>query len=345
MAKKKLKIAFLNITQGRINRGGEVFVKELARRLSKNHSVDIISGQKTLPKRWPVLWRFFVDPQGLLIAVFTIKNLPQIWKKKYDFVIPVDGGWQPALVRLTTWAYGGKMVISGQSGIGWDDRNNLWSFPDHFVAISSKAVGWAKKANPLRRGVVYIPNGVDLKKFNSKGPKHKTKLKPPIVLCAGALVSEKRIELTIKAVSKLENVSLLIAGDGPLKEKIITLGKKLFKNKFELISVNHNQMPGVYRSADLFTFTPAHSEAFGIVYIEALAANLPVVAIDDPQRREIIGNAGSFVKNPKDHNKYANILQKALQTNWGNKPRRQAEKFSWDKIAVKYEHLFSNIIK
>ena len=57
--------------------------------------------------------------------------------KKYDIVIPVDGGWEPAFIRIATWIYGGKMVISGQSGKGWDDRNNLWSFPNVFISISS----------------------------------------------------------------------------------------------------------------------------------------------------------------------------------------------------------------
>ncbi len=53
-------------------------------------------------------------------------------------VIPVNGGWMPAILRIVTWLYGGKLVISGQSGIGWDDRNNLWCFPDvllHFLLM------------------------------------------------------------------------------------------------------------------------------------------------------------------------------------------------------------------
>ena len=49
--------------------------------------------------------------------------------EKYDVVVPLNGGWQPALLRIITWVYGGKVVISGQAGMGWDDRNNLWCFP------------------------------------------------------------------------------------------------------------------------------------------------------------------------------------------------------------------------
>ena len=59
--------------------------------------------------------------------------------------------------------------------------------------------------------------------------------------------------------------------------------------------------------------------------VEAMASGLPVVATDDPIRREIVGDAGLFV-DPTDTNKFANTIEKALNTNWGEKPRKQAEK-------------------
>ncbi len=98
----------------------------------------------------------------------------------------------------------------------------------------------------------------------------------------------------------------------------------------------------MYRSADLFTFSTVPWESFGIVLVEAMASGLPVVATDDPIRREIVGDAGLFV-DPIDTDAYAAAIQKALDTDWGNKPRLQAEKFSWDKIAKQYETLFNSL--
>ena len=79
-------------------------------------------------------------------------------------------------------------------------------------------------------------------------------------------------------------------------------------------------------------------EAFGIVYVEAMASGLPVVATDDENRREIIGDAGLFV-DPENIEEYAQTLGKALKTDFGEKPRQQAKKFSWDKIASQYEQI------
>ena len=338
-----MKIAFLNIYQNRVERGVETFVSEVSSRLSKNYQVKVLAGGKKPQRRWPILWRAFLDPHGVQGFFWTLKLIPKIWRERFDIVIPVNGGWQSALVRFITWLYGGKMVISGQSGKGWDDRNNLWSLPDAFIALSTQAKNWAKKAMPLVK-VRYIPNGVDTKKFRKDGPKFKTNLKRPIVLCAGALEPTKRLHLAIKAVAKLKNISLLVAGDGDLKEDIKKLGKELMGDRFSLVKIPFEDMPKAYRAADVFTIPSASYYAFEIVLVEAMASGLPVVANEDPIRREIVGDAGILV-DPTNTEEYARVLKRALGIDWDDNPRTQAKKFDWDKIAEKYEELFKKLTK
>ena len=163
-------------------------------------------------------------------------------------------------------------------------------------------------------------------------------------MSVGAFTEQKRHNLVIKAVSKLDNVNLIIAGGGgDKKEDIKILGEKLLgKDRFELFQVDHNKMPEIYQRADAFTLASKPYESFGIVLVEAMASGLPVVATDDPIRREIVGDAGLFV-DPENVEEYASTLEKALSINWGDKPRRQAVKFDWDKIAESYEKLFEDI--
>ncbi len=166
------------------------------------------------------------------------------------------------------------------------------------LLLSSKALGWARKVNPFVKSI-YIPNGVDLERFKSKsrGIGNRTKT----ILCVGAATEQKRLDLVIKAVAKLENVNLLIAaGGGDKTEEIKRMGTETLRGKFEMISVPFEKMPEVYRSADIFTLPSASSESFGNVLVEAMASGLPVVATDDPVRREIVGEAGLFT-DPNQH--------------------------------------------
>lgn len=339
-----MKIAFLSLYYGGSNRGAETFVSELSSRLGKNNSVDILSGNSKKLANWPVLWRFFLDPQGIGVFLFTLKNLGRIWKEKYDVVIPMDGGWQALIIRKLTWLYGGKVVISGQSGKGWFDRVNILSCPNAFVSLSQWSQKKLKWMNPFIN-YKYIPNGVDLDKFKSKGQSFQTKLRKPIVLAVGAFTDQKRMDLAIKAVSKLTNTSLLIVGSvGSLKSKLETDGKEMLGDRFQILSVPFERMPEIYRTANIFTLPSTSSEAFGNVLVEAMASGLPVVAIDDPIRKEIVGDAGILV-DPTNMEEYVEALQKTLESDWGDKPRLQAEKFSWDKIAEQYEELFKNLLK
>lgn len=304
-----MKILIINKYQNKVNRGAETYVFELSNRLANNHEVDVLNN----------------------INLF----------KRYDLIIPTNGRMQVFLVRLLTWLTNSKMIVSGQSGIGLDDRLNLYSFPDYFIPLTNFAKKWADRINPFVNKVV-IPNGVDLKKFNSKKTNSKNTIKT--VLAVGAFTKEKRHELTIDAVSRTKNTKLIIAGGGgDRKKEIIDYGtSKLGKERFEVLSVSHSQMPEIYKRADLFVFPTVPWESFGIVMLEALASNLPVVATDDPIRREIVGDAGLFV-DPTNADSFANTINEALKTNWGDKPRKQAEKFSWDIIAKKYEDLFKSL--
>lgn len=310
-----IRIAFLNKYQNKVNRGAETFVAELSKRLSKNNEVDILSDI----------------------------NYLDLIKNRYDIVVPTNGRAQAFFVRIITWITRSKMVISGQSGAGLDDRLNLYSQPDIFVGLTKHQSNWAKKINPLVK-IETIPNGVDLKQFTINNSQFKNKVN--IVLSVGAFTKEKRHDLTINAVSKLNNTKLIIIGSGgDLKDEIYESGIKILGEEcFEILSVNHKEMPKFYKFANVLAFPTVPWESFGIALVEAMASGLPVVVTNDPIRREIVGNAGILV-DPENIDEYANALQKAMDINWGDKPRKQAEKFSWDKIAKQYEDLFRILIQ
>lgn len=341
-----MKIAILSFYNGHFERGAENWALEFAEYLN-NHQVVIFQNQD-----FDVNWeksisrkglgrRFFIDYWSLMILRFTVRILPILWKEDFDILIPINGGWQPFLIRILTWLRRSKMVIVGHSGRGWDDRINIYTFPDVFVALTKVGEEWAKKVNPFVK-VKRISNGVNLEKFSPEGLSVKIPLHRPIVLCVSALSKTKRIDLVIKAVLKVPQLSLLVVGEGELNDELIRMGKKLLEGRFYLTQFSYELMPKVYRVADLFTLVSWENEAFPLVYLEAMASGLPVIATKDLTREEIIGESGLLV-NPMNTDDYANAFKEVLRRNWSNKPRIQAEKFSWKRVSAQYEKLLLDL--
>ena len=321
MEKKRLKIAFLSRYQGVVDRGVETYVSELSKRLSKNHEIIVLSGKDA-------------------------DNIRKIINGKFNIVIACNGRFQSLKASMGRLIARYKLIISGQSGPGIDDIFNLLTLPDIFVALTDFAATGAGKLRSAKTWswgtrVVVIPNGVDLGKFKPQGEKMNIDLSPPIVLTVGALYWYKHHEKTIKAMARTES-SLLIVGAGPELENLRELAEKEIPSRFKIISAKFEDLPKIYRAADLFVLPSWDREAFGLVYVEAMASGLSVVAPDDSPRKEIMAQAG-ILTDVNDPEKYARAIEEALSKDWGNLPRKQAEKFSWDIIADEYEKLFEEL--
>jgi len=351
-----MKIAFLNIYNQVVDRGAENFVKEIAKRLSTQHQVTVYSAnyitepkarsQTPLTLFGKILYKLYLDAHSQRALLFTLKNIQKIIKTDYDWVIPVDAGWQLLIIKLLQVIKIGhyKILISGQAGIGRDDLRNLRLRPDIFVALTSRAEKWAKIINK-RVTILKIPNGVDLDKFNPDIKPAQISLEKPIIICVAGLNQYKRVQETIQAISSLAVGSLLLLGDGPQRSEIDRLGQQRLGDKRYLrLTVPYAQIPSYYKAANVFSLVSESSEAFGTAYVEAMACGLPVVATDDQMRHEIVGDAGLFV-NPTNTTEYASAIQKALSISWFGKPRKQAQKFNWDEIAKEYETAMANMLR
>ena len=92
--------------------------------------------------------------------------------------------------------------------------------------------------------------------------------------------------------------------------------KKFIKNNFlgsQIIivsDVNINQLPKVYKNADLYVFT-SYCEVFGLTSLEAMSKEIPVVISNRSALPEINGNAALYF-DPDNINEIKNSLKKAL---------------------------------
>jgi glycosyltransferase involved in cell wall biosynthesis len=110
---------------------------------------------------------------------------------------------------------------------------------------------------------------------------------------------------------------LQIAGDGPARSEIETLFAPLAPRITFLGQLDRGGLDQAYHNADAFLW-PGVNEAFGMVYLEAQAAGLPVVAQDRDGVRDVVLADGLV---PTDHGPKA--LAQALDRLLGAPEERQ----------------------
>ena len=98
-----------------------------------------------------------------------------------------------------------------------------------------------------------------------------------VVLFVGRLVPEKGIpELLEAAKTWNKNITLAIAGSGPMEEEIRN-SKLVISNLEYLGNLDQSDLPKYYSAADLVIVPSTHEEGFGRVILESLACGTPVV--------------------------------------------------------------------
>ena len=310
-----MKIAFLHQTMGLTDRGSEIVTGELASALARHHRVLVLQSGPAKPAAYQTkrvypldiaphaaprnfvekfTFRFGLDPRTRAVAVFTHAAIPAIRAFHPDIVVAVNG---PVQVRILKHLQGptlrGRVVVFGHAGIGHDDLGNLHAGPDLFVALTPQAEVWAQRHRRSNTKIVYIPNPISTSILRSIEVK-KLQLPHPVVLTVSALSAYKNVVPIIRALTST-NTSYVLVGDGEQSDQVAGALSQ-YSGEFRWIKhVEPSELSAYYQSADVFCFVPEPQEAFGRVYLEAMAAGLPVVASDDPVRRDLIGEKGIYV--------------------------------------------------
>jgi glycosyltransferase involved in cell wall biosynthesis len=192
-----------------------------------------------------------------------------------------------------------------------------------------------------------IPNGADCDRFQP-GAGAAAEFGIPegrlVVLMVSALIPSKRVEVGIEAVSRIPDAHLVVAGDGPLRHAIAKAAAEILPNRFTQLTVPPEKMPRLYQSADVFLHC-SKEEAFGNVFVEAMACGLPIVAHDTPRLRWIVGEDESLVDTTQPAAVAKAIEHARCVRTAGSRMRiERAKDFSWKRIAEKYREFFQDVL-
>lgn len=195
-----------------------------------------------------------------------------------------------------------------------------------------------------------IPNGVELDRFRPVG--NRQKIEDLRLLTVGRLSVSKRIELLVSAVELIRkqfpNATLKIAGGGGLENRL----RRFIKDKgmedcvAVLGIVPAEEMPELYRGSDIF-ISASVQEGMSNAMLEAMASGVPIITTRCEGVQELIADNGIVVEEADAKSIADAVINLAKDEGAYNAmcvaARKQAENFSWQKVAEEYLKHYRNI--
>ncbi len=188
-----------------------------------------------------------------------------------------------------------------------------------------KAADWAichtqKSASALweegfpENKISIVRLGVDKKRFR---PANKTSKKIKF-LFVGRLVEEKGIVDTIDAIIRVMHAltsefAFQIVGSGPLKNLISNkIRKNELTDRILLSEIKYQDIHTAYNSSDILIApskrTETWEEQYGMVFPEAMSCGLAIITSGSGAIKEVVGNAGLYLKETNAESIYKTIL-------------------------------------
>lgn len=199
----------------------------------------------------------------------------------------------------------------------------------------------------VRPRIEVIPNGVDLDEFRPPAPDEREAVRALFRLDAQARVAlfvghdleRKGLHLCIEALRDAPAVLLLaVGGDAKAVETARRLAQDRGVDERVLLLGDQAELSRYFAVADMFVMPSAY-EASGLVYLEALASGLPVVATRVGIAADVVrdGRNGYLVE-PEPHQIAARLEELASEvlSPWRERARASVEAYSWTAIAQRY---------
>lgn len=247
----------------------------------------LIAKYRSNPQHRPALWLtyhlYHKAPDWIGPAVTKALSIPYVVAEASNAPKQANGPWatgyEAARIAITQ--------ADGLIGLNSDDRAGLSALTDakrvHALAPFIDTTPYAQ-AEPARSALAARYDLDDTK---------------PWLLTVAMMRKDAKLlsyRVLAGAMRDLEDLEwqLVIAGDGPARAEVEALFARFPRARVRFLgALGESDLPPLYASADLYLW-PAINEAFGMAFLEAQAAGLPVVAgrergVPDVVRCEVTG--------------------------------------------------------
>lgn len=222
------------------------------------------------------------------------------------------------------------------------------------IAVSELARDFVSKH--FRGYYNLIPNGVDISHFSpDAAPIPELRDGKRNILFVGRMEKRKGLKYLLGAYSRIKwdnpDTRLIVVSSQKLNpecERIIA--ERDIRDVYLMRNVPYQDISRYYSSADVFCSPATGEESQGIVLLEAMAAQKPIVATSIPGYAGVIshGVQGLLVE-PKNEEALADSLllllkDTQLRQEMGERGRQKAQEYSWERVAGKIEDYYLRLL-
>jgi glycosyltransferase involved in cell wall biosynthesis len=193
--------------------------------------------------------------------------------------------------------------------------------------------------------IAVVPEPIDLAEWRRRFAAAERRVSSrPTVLSVARMYPRKRLDDLLRATAllreRIPDVQVRIVGEGPMSDRLRRLHEELALGDTAVLlgEVSRARLSVEYVNADCFCL-PTVQEGFGLVFAEAMAAGLPVVACRAAAVPEIVadGRTGVLV-NPGRPDELAEALETVLMNDGLRKElseeaRRRVEAYDLERVA------------
>lgn len=300
--------------------------------------------------RYDALWAMMAHACGVPAALFKLVH-PEV-----PYVLELQEGDPPEYIEHLMRPL-------------WPLFSRAFTRADAISVISTFLGRWAR-----RRGftgeLTLVPNAVNTEHFTQTYPsdvlvEEKTRLGKKrgnvYIVTTSRLVHKNGVDVMIRALPLLpEQVIFIIYGIGPDEAMLKSLAKELnVENRVRFMGqIGHAAMPLALKSCDIFT-RPSRSEGMGNSFIEAMAAELPVIATQEGGIADFLFDAKRDPDKPTtgwavDADSPEQIAEavrdilahpEQVARVKANAKRLALEKYDWNLIAKTMKSLFDRVLQ
>lgn len=196
----------------------------------------------------------------------------------------------------------------------------------------------------VENGIIFSPSAQSMaearREFNLP-------LDVPLIVTCGRLSWPKNQKTLLRAMARLPDAHLAIAGEGELRAPLMALSEEIHitPRVHFLGEVPHARIADVLRAADLFAL-PSRYEGMSNALLEAMSAGLPVVVSDIPAQADVVRVNGEepagILVPPGDGDAWVRELADLLanparRAQLAGAARRRAAYFTMDRMVDGFE--------